>query len=93
MTHRVTKHHADDREDQAANGQAPDVGVTEEYQCTDEELASAGFQLRDLDEMPEHESEFASDPWGGERPLTSHGAGLGELIELLDLDPATRRLP
>jgi hypothetical protein len=88
MTHHVTRHHHDsDAENVPANGKSLGVGVTEEYQCTDEELAGAGFQLRDPEEMPEHESEFASDPWGGDPSLIRPGAGLGELVELLDIDP------
>ncbi len=90
MTHHVTRHHHDtDGENRQSNG---GVGVTEEYQCTDEELAGAGFQLREIEEMPEHESEFCSNRWGGEPALIRPGAGLGELVELMDIDPRPRAL-
>jgi hypothetical protein len=83
MTHHVTKHHSDEQ-------QHPDSGLTEEYQCTDEELAGAGFQLREPWDMPEHESEFVTDPCG-DRPLTRTGTGLGELVEIRDIDPRPGR--
>jgi hypothetical protein len=93
MTHHVTKHHSDhDATDEQhhTGGQQPDSGLTEEYQCTDEELAGAGFQLLEPWDMPEHESEFVTDPCG-DRPLTRAGAGLGELVEIRDIDPRPGR--
>jgi hypothetical protein len=93
MTHHVTKHHqATGGENLPANSKSRGVGVTEEYQCTDEELADAGFQLREIEDMPEHESEFVPDPRGGEPCLIRPGAGLGELVELTDIDPRPLRL-
>jgi hypothetical protein len=93
MTHHVTKHYqATDAESLQANGKSVFVGVTEEYHYTDEELADAGFQLREIEEMPEKESEFASHPSGGEPCLIRPGGGLGELVELMDIDPRPLRL-
>jgi hypothetical protein len=89
MTNHVTKHHRPTPvSDSIVN--IGTGGVTEEYVCTDEELADAGFQLREPWDMPEHESEFVTDPCG-DRPLTRAGAGLGELVETRDIDPRPGR--
>ena len=90
MTHHVTKNHSEQDVTDGPQGGDPDGGITEEYQCTDEELAGAGFQLREPWDMPEHESEFVTDPCG-DRPLTRTGAGLGELVEIRDIDPRPGR--
>jgi hypothetical protein len=90
MTHHVTKNHSKQDVTDGPQGGDPDGGITEEYQCTDEELAGAGFQLREPWDMPEHESEFVTDPCG-DRPLTRAGAGLGELVEIRDIDPRPGR--
>jgi hypothetical protein len=84
MTHHVTRHH---RLTPVSGGIAKigTGGVTEEYMCTDEELERAGFHVLDAEDMPEHESEFCADPWGGDPPRS--GAALGELIELFGPDP------
>jgi hypothetical protein len=86
MTHHVTKHH---RPTPVSDGIANigTGGVTEEYMCTDEELERAGFHVIDAEDMPEHESEFCPNPWGGDAPQIRPGAGLGELIELFGPDP------
>jgi hypothetical protein len=91
MTHHVTKNHSEHDITDGPQGGDPDGGITEEYQCTDEELAGAGFQIREPWDMPEHESEFVTDPLAGERPLTRSCAGLGELVEILDIDPRPGR--
>ena len=90
MTHHVTKNHSEHDITDGPQGSDPDGGITEEYQCTDEELAGAGFQLLEPWDMPEHESEFVTAPCG-DRPLTRAGAGLGELVELCDIDPRPGR--
>jgi hypothetical protein len=90
MTHHVTKNRSEHDITDGPQGGDPDGGITEEYQCTDEELAGAGFQLREPWDMPEHESEFVTDPCG-DRPLTRIGAGLGELVEIRDIDPRPGR--
>jgi len=90
MTHHVTKNHSEHDVTDGPQGSDPDGGITEEYQCTDEELAGAGFQLREPWNMPEHESEFVTDPCG-DRPLARAGAGLGELVEIRDIDPRPGR--
>jgi hypothetical protein len=90
MTHHVTKHHSEHDITDGPQRVDPHGGITEEYQCTDEELAGAGFQLREPWDMPEHESEFVTDPCG-DRPLTRTGAGLGELVEIRDIDPRPGR--
>lgn len=86
MTHHVTRHH---RPTPATGGIANigTGGVTEEYVCTDEELERAGFRVVDADDMPEHESEFSPDPWGGDAPQIRPGSGLGELVEMFDIPP------
>jgi hypothetical protein len=70
---------------------------TIEYHCTPQELEEAGLHdgctVGYLEEMPEVDSEFIPDPHG-EQSLIRDGAGLGELVELLDIDPcpaASRR--
>ncbi len=86
MTYRVTRHHRPTpRTDGIAN--IGTGGVTEEYVFTEEELEHAGFRLIDAEDMPEHEPEFVADPWEEDPRLIGAGAGLGELIELYDLDP------
>lgn len=90
MTHRVTKHH---RPILDCDG-IPNIGtggVTEEYVCTEKELERAGYRVVIADEMPEHESEFCADPWGGEPPQTGPEPRLGELIELFDINPGPPR--
>jgi hypothetical protein len=70
---------------------------TIEYLCTPQELKEAGLDdgctIQYLEEMPEVDSEFPPGPHG-EQSLIRDGAGLGELVELLDIDPcpaASRR--
>jgi hypothetical protein len=94
MTHHVTKHYqATDAESLQANGKSVFVGVTEEYHYTDEELADAGFQLREIEEMPEKESEFASHPSGGEPCLIHRDALYQERTQRPVRQPAVLRRP
>jgi len=80
MTHHVTKHH---RLTPTGDGIANigSGGVTEEYVCTDRELAQAGFRVIDAADMPEHESEFSPEPWGGETPQIQPSAVLRDIID------------
>jgi hypothetical protein len=57
---------ADDSEFPDIEAEFGGAGASVEYHCTEQELADAGFadgfSVRDLGDMPEHESEFVPAP-------------------------------
>ena len=74
MTHRLISHDGDGE-------------PCEELQCTEEELEQAGFQVGDLEEVLDDGPEFSPSPGPEHEPALGRSRALGELVELLDIDP------
>jgi hypothetical protein len=71
--------------------------LQEEYRYTDQELERAGFTIHHLDEMPETDAEFITDPQerleylehrhGSTNPEDPQFGAMLELVEMYYLDP------